>query len=240
MPKLFIDNPGLSKSIVDPFNHNYGHAGPIFIKKLFELGEEEISRRIRKWARRFSEDYGDNPAYRFYENMFATCFAGGEIACEAGIVTLDLDRIYSTNIKALLETRKDVFKLNATDYKALVTDFYYKYHNGFLRFDDNKCLTDNVYGTIVGRIEVHTGLQYISSDALGRYLASDGIQVSVAAAEKAWEKLGILVRHADGKNTKKRRLSTGWKSGTGAQTGVACYVFKTELPDEVTEDDAKA
>jgi hypothetical protein len=71
-------------------------------------------------------------------------------------------------------------------------------------------------------------------------LASDGIQVSVAAAEKAWEKLGILVRHPDGKATKKRRLTTGWKSGTGAQAGVACYVFKTELPDEVTEDDAKA
>jgi hypothetical protein len=239
MPKLFIDNPGFGKSIVDPFNHNYGHAGPIFIKKLFELGEEEVSLRIRKWARRFSEDYGDNPAYRFYENVFATCFAGGEIANEAEIITLDLERIYKTNIKALADIRKDVFKLNATDYKALVTDFYYKHHSGFLRFDDNKCLTDNVYGTIVGRVEVHTGLQYISSDALGRYLASDGIQVSVAAAEKAWEKLGILVRHPDGKATKKRRLTTGWKSGTGAQAGVACYVFKTELPDEVTEDDAK-
>lgn len=239
MPKVFLDNPGLSKSIVDPFNHNYGHAGPIYVKKLFELGEEELARRIRKWSKRFANDYGENPAYRFYENLFSACFAGGEIAMEAGIITLDLERIYKANIKALTDIRKDVFNLNATDYKSLVTDFYYKNHSGFLRFDGDKCLTDNVYGTIVGRIEVHTGLQYISSDALGRYLASPGIQISVAAAEKSWEKLGILMRHPDGKVTKKRRLTTGWKSGTGAQAGIACYVFKTELPDDVTDDDAK-
>ena len=236
MPKVFLDNPGLSKSIVDPFNQNYGHAGPIFIRKVFELGEEEVSRRIRKWAKRFAEDYGENPAYRFYENLFASCFAGGEIACEAGIIQLDLERIWNTNIKFLTESRKNVFKLNETDYKALITDFYYKNHSGFLRFDNDKCLTDNVYGTIVGRIEVHTGLQYISSDALGRYLASPGIQVSTSAAEKAWEKLGILVRHADGKVTKKRRLTTGWKTGSAAQSGIACYVFKTDLPDEVVDD----
>lgn len=236
MPKVFLDNPGLSKSIVDPFNHNYGHAGPIYIRKLFELGEEEIARRLRKWAKRFADEYGENPAYRFYENTFASNFAGGEIACEAGIITLDLDRIWTTNIKFLLENRKNVFKLNETDYKALITDFYYKNHGGFLRFDNDKCLTDNVYGAIVGRIEVHTGLQYISSDALGRYLASPGIQISSSAAEKAWEKLGILVRQPDGKLTKKRRLATGWKTGTGAQSGIACYVFKTELPDEVIDD----
>jgi hypothetical protein len=239
MPKVFLDNPGLSKSIVDPFNHNYGHAGPIYIRHLFDLGEEEITRRIRKWAVRFGDDYGENPAYRFYENLFAACFAGGEIACEAGIIALDLERIYKTNIKVLVENRKNVFKLNETDYKALITDFYYKNHSGFLRFDGDKCLTDNVYGTIVGRIEEHTGMQYISSDALGRFLASPGIQVSTAAAEKAWEKQGILVRHSDGKVTKKRRLTTGWKAGTGAQSGVACYVFKTELPDEILDDEPK-
>jgi hypothetical protein len=78
---------------------------------------------------------------------------------------------------------------------------------------------------IVGRIEVHTGLQYVSKTEFQKYLAQPGLQISAVAAEKAWTKQGIL------KEVRRQRLTTGWKQGTH-QSAVSCYVFNTDLPDD--------
>ena len=231
MPEVFIKNPGLSKEIVDPFNFNYGHAGPIFIQECLKKGEHELKTRINKWAEKFREEYGANPAYRFYENMIACCFAGGEIAVEAGIVTLDLQRIFKAVMEKMVEIRKHTFKLNDTDYKQLLGQFFNNNYNGFLTLNEGKVITEPKGPRIVGRIEIHTGLQYISTAAIESFLTAPGMQVSVSAAEKAWHKAGVLIKHENDKFTKKQRLTTGWKQGTH-QNAVACYVFKTELPED--------
>jgi hypothetical protein len=231
MPEVFAKNPGLSKSIVDPFNHNYGHAGPQYIQYLFNKGEDAVKKVITKWSKRFAEEYGTSPAYRFYENAIGCCFAGGELAIEAGIINLDLERIFECVIKAMLDLKTNAFKLNETDYKQLLGLFFNNNYNGFLTLNDGKVVTEPRGPKIVGRIEIHTGLQYISTSAIEDYLSAPGMQVSVSAAEKAWLKAGLLVPQDNGKVTKKQRLTTGWKQGTH-QNAVSCYVFKTELPED--------
>lgn len=228
MPQAFIDDPSLSKRIVDPLRFNYGHAGPLLIQHIFNKGETEVRAMIERWAERFRDDYGRNPAYRFYENMISCCFAGGELAIEAGIVKLDLDRIYRVVIKTMNDIKKQVFSLNDMDYKSLVTDFFNRHHTGYLIFNESQVISEP-RSAIVGRIDVHTGTHCISKTEFQKYLASPGIQISATAAEKAWLKHGIL------KEIKKQRLTTGWKQGTH-MSAIACYVFSSEgLPDELLD-----
>jgi hypothetical protein len=236
MPEVFIKNPNLSKEIVNPFNDNYGHAGPIYIQYLFTIGEHEIKKMIHKWSERFREEYGANPAYRFYENMIASCFAGGEFAMQAGIIQLDLDRIFKAVVKAMLEIRKNVFRINEVDYKSLLGDFFNNNVNGFLALNDGKVVMEPRGPKVVGRIEIHSGVQYIAASAIENYLSAPGMQISVAAAEKEWKKTGVLVVHDGDKLTKKQRLTTGWKQGTH-QNAVKCYAFKTELPEDFFDGD---
>ena len=225
MPQAFIDDPSLSKRIVDPLRFNYGHAGPILVRRIFDKGDTAVRAMIENWAERFRDDYGRNPAYRFYENIISCCFAGGQIAVEAGIVQLDLQRIYRVVMKTMNDMKKQVFNLNDMDYKSLIGDFFNKYHTGFLIFNESQVVNEP-RSAVVGRIEVHNSVQYISKTEFQKYLASPGLQISSTAAEKAWLKNGIL------KEIKRQRLTTGWKVGTH-QSAVACYVFNTEgLPED--------
>ena len=235
MPEVFAKNPGLSKEIVDPFNFNYGHAGPLFVQHCLQKGEHEVKTLINKWTVRFREEYGANPAYRFYENMISCCFAGGELAVEAGIVSLDIERIFKVVIERMIDLRKNTFKLNETDYKEMLGLFFNNNHSGFLILNDGKVVREPRAPKVVGRIEVHTGLQYISAEALEKYMNAPGMQVSMAAAEKAWAKDGILVKHANDKYTDRKRLTTGWGAGMH-QNAVKCYVFKTDLPEDFFDD----
>ena len=96
---------------------------------------------------------------------------------------------------------------------------------GFLIFNESQVVNEP-RSAVVGRIEVHNSVQYISKTEFQKYLASPGLQISSTAAEKAWLKNGIL------KEIKRQGLTTGWKVGTH-QSAVACYVFNTEgLPED--------
>ena len=233
-PRLLLDHPEFGAAMVEPFKTNYGHAGPEFVKYLLIKGDSYAKAVVDKWLKRFREDYGFKSEYRFYENVISCSFAGGELAKEAGIIDYDLERIYEVVIKTMLATRKQIFNINDTDYRALLGEFYNKFHTGFIIFDDTKVLSEPKANSIVGRIETDTGLMYISRSAMVQYLTAPGLQISVATAEKKWEKEGLLI------GTERKRLTTGWKSGTH-NNGVSCYVIKDipELPkdffDEKTE-----
>ena len=160
---------------------------------------------------------------------------GGELAVEAGIINLEIERIYKVVIERMIDIRKNTFKLNETDYKEMLGLFFNNNHSGFLILNDGKVVREPRAPKVVGRIEVHTGLQYISAEALEKYMNAPGMQVSMAAAEKAWAKDSILVKHADEKFTCRKRLTTGWGAGMH-QNAVKCYVFKTDLPEDFFDD----
>jgi hypothetical protein len=223
-PKWFEEDPSISKKIVDPFNHNYGHAGPDFIQAVFRLGIPRVREVIGDWSEKFRKAYGTDTAYRFYENAIACSFAGGEIAVAAGIVDLDLDRIFRVVMEEMNKSRREIFSLNSTDYKELIATFFNHNHKNYLIFNEEKVVAEPHGNMIVGRIESDKNLHYIAKSEIRKFLAQPGLQVSARAAEEEWRKAGVLV------DTKKQRLTTGWKQGTH-MSAVSCYVFKSELPE---------
>lgn len=228
-PQWFEDDPSISKKIVDPFNHNYGHAGPDFIRAVYKLGIPRVREIINDWAEKFRQSYGTDTAYRFYENAIACSFAGGEIAVAAGIIDLDLDRIFRVVVEEMSKSRREVFKLNSTDYKELIATFFNHNHKNYLIFNEDKVVVEPHGNIIVGRIESDKNLHYVSKNEIRKFLAQPGLQVSARAAEEEWRKAGVLV------DTKKQRLTTGWKQGTH-MSAVSCYVFKSELPENFFND----
>ena len=228
-PQWFIDDPTISKKIVDPFNHNYGHAGPEFIRTVYKLGLPRVREVISDWSDKFRVNYGADEAYRFYENTIACSFAGGEIATAAGIVDLDLQRIFNVVMEEMNKSRRTIFSLNSTDYKELFGLFFNNNHKNYLIFNEDKVVSEPYGNIIVGRIEADKNLHYISKSEMRKFLAQPGLQVSARAAEEEWRKSGILV------DQKKQRLTTGWKQGTH-MSAVSCYVFKSELPENFFND----
>ena len=220
-------NPRRGKQIFDVFRVNYGFAGPEFIKHYFKTGEGYSQSLITKWGNRFSKDFGEHTAYRFYENLIASTFAAAELANDAGIIHYDLDRIYTKVVTEMVSIRDNTIKVNHTDYKSLLSEFLDKNHNSVLILDGARVTSEPRGNSLVARSEIHTQTLYVSKTEFKKYLS--GIQVSSKEFEIAMRGEGLLM---DG--VKKQRLSTGWKAGLQFAP-VAVYAFKYEP----TETDGK-
>jgi hypothetical protein len=217
--------PAKGKLIFDTFRSNYGWAGPEFIKYCFKLGFEEIKARIEKWSKRFNEDFGQVVAYRFYDNTTAATFAAGEIAVEAEIIKLDLERIY-THVVGLMCAIRDHTPVNNTDFKALVGEFVNRNQRSFLVLDNGKVLAEP-YNILVGRTEVHNSMRYIAKTEFRKFLSE--YQVSVRQFELVLKAEGMLTYIG------KQRLSTGWKAGQTTPP-IAVYGFKMDLVEDVIDE----
>lgn len=226
-PPLLITNPERGPEIIEPLRYNFGHAGPMFVEYILKQGSALIRERIAKWRKRWEADFSSKTEYRFYLAVLSATFAAGELANEAGIIDFDLDRIYRAVLLDVIQLRDNTVKLNATDYKALISDFINKYHTGFLIFNEGRTVLEP-RNEIVGRIEASEDLIYISKTAFRRFLSQ--LQISGDEFEKAIEKDGLLV------GRKKMRLSSGWKTGLRTPP-IHTYVFKVDLPDDVIHAD---
>jgi len=225
-PDYLADNPDAGALIFDPFNYNYGWAGPVFIKKLVSMSDTDIKDKIDYWHNRIRNTrFGSDVSYRFFENATSAAFAGLDIAIEAGIVNYDIDRIFDQVILQSIMVRDKTVKDNSVDYEALLTEFFFNNHTGILIFKDGNC-TNEIYGKLVGRVDLDTGHQYISKTALREFLINT-CKVSTDEMETVLSKKGVLLE------TKKMRLSTGWKGGVWAP--IASYKFKTDIPKDFLE-----
>lgn len=231
-PKYLQDNPEKGEAIFDPFNTNCGWAGREYIKHLMQMPEHEIESAIQRWRDRIAASrFGKDISYRFFENATAAAFAGLELANRFGIIAYDLDRIFDKVMLQSIMVRDKTVKEQVVDYAALLTEFFYKNHRGILIFNNGVSTTD-IYGPLLGRIELDTGMQYIQTRALNDFLALE-CKVSTDEMVHNLKQAGILVGIEE-----KKRLSTGWKGGT--MNGVRCYVFKMnpsqELLDKLIKD----
>lgn len=219
-PKALEEDSLLGRKIFDPFRTNYGWAGPDFIRYLYKIGDGLTVKAITKWNEQFNKDYGSDSAYRFYANLIATSFAGGELAGDAGIISLDLDRIYDTVMLSMVQTRDQTIKPSDIDYKSLISDFFYRNLNNFLIFNDEENLIGDFKGNnLVGRIEAKTGCIYVHRGEMRKFILDR--QISTREFELVLKKEGLLL------GTEQRRLSKGWRSGTGATPPVTVYIFKS-------------
>ena len=117
-----------------------------------------------------------------------------------------------------IRDRDKTVKDGEVDYDALITEFLLKYQNGILVFNEGRQISD-AYGSIVARIEIDNGMQYISKTELRKYLVTE-CNVSTEEMETVLKAKGTLV------DAKKMRLSTGWKGGVTSPIWV--YAFHAD------------
>jgi hypothetical protein len=218
---LLASNSYLGKEIFDTFRTNYGYAGPMFIKELYKVGDAKREDTTKWWQDRFIRDFGQDSTYRFYENLMMSTFGAGQIANEADIITLDLDRVYDKVLHELIKVRDKTVKFDITDYEALITEFFYNNHMGLLIVDDGRVLSEP-RSPLVGRVEVHNQFSYVSKTAFKTFLAEKHISSREFEHALAGDKTLV--------ESDKQRLSTGWKSGM-VTPPIAVYRFRAKIPD---------
>lgn len=218
----------MGKQIFDPLHYNYGHAGVAYMDRLVSMGPTEIKARIEKWSKRVTATkLGSNAAFRFYETAFSAVFAGGEIAVEAGIVDFDLERIFDKVMLETIKVRDNTQKHQVTDYEGLISEFLNRHwRSGTLIFDEGRIVNEPI-GELVARVEIGNSTQYISKTKFKEYLTSRS--VGSAEFEKALEKSSVKLE------SKKMRLSTGWKAGMSTPP-IHVYAFQYEVPKELLDD----
>lgn len=215
----------LGTRIFNAFNFNYGHAGPMYVKELFRLGDDHVKEIINKWYKRFLRDFGGAASYRYHHNYVATIGAAGEIATNANIIKLDIERVYREVTKQLIMIKDNVIKINRTDYQSLIGDYYNRYINNFLVIK-NGSVTMEPRGSIVGRVVSDDGTMQVSKSEFKKFLNERSI--STREFEFEMRNAGVLV------DDKKGRLTTGWKSAMQVDPAYL-YWFKSEVPEELID-----
>ena len=224
-PKLLFDEPDFGPKVFDLFKYNYGHAGRKIVQAYFVQGEVALQQMVKEWIARFKRDFGNDAIYRFYENIIGVTMTSGMVANEFGIIDYDLERIYAKVCSEMIIIRDKVVNLGETDYSSLVGDFINKYYTGFLGINDGK-VTMEPRTSLVGRIDLATGLVTISTTEFKKYLIEKS--VSSREFEQNMREKKILVE------IKKSRLDAGWKQALSIldkNMNVNTYVFATEIPD---------
>jgi hypothetical protein len=219
----------VGKKIFDPLHRNHGHAGVDFMNRVIDLGDTEVRARIDKWSKRVTATkLGSNAAFRFYETAFSAIFAGAEIANEFGIINFDIDRIFDRVILETIKVRDNTQKNRVTDYEGLIGEFLNDHwRRGTLIFDEGR-LVNEPTGELVARVEIGNSTQYVAKSKFKQFLTSKS--VGTGEFEKALERSTVNLE------SKKMRLSTGWKAGTTTPP-IHVYAFQYEVPKELIDDD---
>lgn len=219
----------LGRSIFDTFRTNFGHAGIPYVQEMLRLGDNYIEDKIGYWREKFVKDFGNDNSYRFYENLMTAAMVGGDLATSANLITLDLDRIYDDTVNRMINVRDNVIRVNKVDYESILGDFMNIHIPNTLVFKDSK-MTYEPKGQLVARCVSDESLYQVSKTKFKEYLHLK--HVNVAEFEDYMKQKNILI------DTKKVRLSAGWKS-TGSAENVWAYNFKSSLPEAmyVTDDD---
>jgi hypothetical protein len=204
-PDAFKDDAHLGREIFDQFRFNYGWAGPEFIKAVYRTGEQGVSKLLDEWCLRFKKDFGEDTAYRFYENVVAAAMTAGEIAINAKIIKFDLDRVYRRIVGEMIAIRDNVVKVNSVNYESILSDYINKNQSGILAFKDNK-ITMEPRMALVIRVENDSNMMYISKTEFDKYLNEGGISTKEFLFQI--NALGIKV---DASRSAQKRMSAGWK-----------------------------
>jgi hypothetical protein len=223
VPVVFEDNPKLAKEIFDTFRLNFGFAGIDYAKHLFTKAPEDIDKLISKWSDKFLETFGTNSVYRFYENLVAATFAGGELAMEAGLVNLDLDRIFKFIVGEMINIRDNVVKINNTDYESMLQEYLNEYTLNTLTFEDNKIIQEPRASLFI-RAEMDTSWLYIEKKHFKEYCIKQ--QVSPNHCIYSLKQKGIDVQEA------KKRMGSGWKPTAGLGAVWAYKIPFTKMIEE--------
>ena len=227
-PSMLENNSRLGKYIFDAFRHNYGHAGPMFIKEIIIRSDNYVLDNILKWEDKFIKDFGDYVEYRFYQNLVGVNMGAATIANEHGITDYALDRTYETAVVEMINIRDKVIKVNRSDYPSVLADFINRNMANILVIKEGR-VTMEPRGPIVARIVSDESLVQVSKAELKKFLGDR--KISAREFEADMRSRNKLV------DDKKGRLTTGWKNAISVDPAYL-YWFRTELPAELINDSA--
>ena len=226
-PRVLVDDPTAGGDIFDPLRKNYGWAGPEYIQKLYKTSKETIKSGLDKWAQRFKADFGNDTTYRFYENLVASTFTGGEIAIEAGIVDLDLERIYTKVVGEIINVRDNIIRLNDIDYESILGEYINTHQTGVLAIDGHKCAMEPRNELII-RAEIDTAKMYIEKRHLRDYLTKNGVSVGEFVFQMKQKGYKIQDR--------KKRMGVGWKPTTGLSSITTIEIDTTKFLQDILRE----
>lgn len=231
-PELFVTNPDEAPRIINPFNSNYGHAGIEYIKYLYTIGLDAVSDRVEYWGKRFDASYGKHTRFRFYRSYIATTFAGAELAVEAGIIKIDVERVYRVILDDMIYDRDRIGNQNV-DYVEILNSFMNENIGLFLKVDGKEVLDAPAhFKEFIGRKELDTGIVYVNRMAMHRYLSDAKRKINVAQFDHHLRESGVLIHE-----NKKKRLGAFWAKASDVGP-VNCYWFKMDIKD-VTDPDSE-
>tara|TARA_R100000541_G_scaffold41631_1_gene49078 strand:+ start:3314 stop:6154 length:2841 start_codon:yes stop_codon:yes gene_type:complete len=214
-PKSFIDNARLGKEIFDEFNSHYGWAGPLFVRAVFEYGtEKDIKNNLIKWENRFVEDFGNDTAYRFYENLIAVTMTAAEIVNKADILTIDVERIYNFIVGEMITIRDQVGKINSVDYESVLQDYIDANTDKILAFQDGKIINEP-YRALTMRVDNDKDTMWISKKEFDSYLA----ELPISTKEFVFQMKLLNIEIEVGSHVK-QRMNAGWKDVSKSATAV--------------------
>ena len=214
-PKSFIDNARLGKEIFDEFNSHYGWAGPLFVRAVFEYGtEKDIKNNLAKWENRFVEDFGNDTAYRFYENLIAVTMTAAEIVNKADILTIDVERIYNFIVGEMITIRDQVGKINSVDYESVLQDYIDANTDKILAFQDGKIINEP-YRALTMRVDNDKDTMWISKKEFDSYLA----ELPISTKEFVFQMKLLNIEIEVGSHVK-QRMNAGWKDVSKSATAV--------------------
>ena len=225
-PEMLSKDSRLGKYIFDAFRHNYGHAGPMFIKEIITRGDNYVLDNILKWEDKFIKDFGDYVEYRFYQNLLGVNMGAATIANEHGITDYALEQTYEVTVANMIDIRDKVIKINRSDYPSLLADFINRNMANILVIKEGR-VTMEPRGPIVARIVSEESLVQVSKAELKKFLAER--KISTREFEADMRSRNKLI------DDKKGRLTTGWKNAISVDPAYL-YWFKTEIPSELIDD----
>jgi hypothetical protein len=195
-------DPLLGRRCFEGVKENYGHAGPAYIKYLFQIGDHKINETIAKWLERFAKSFGRLNAFRFYENLIGAAFAGADLAKQANLIDLDIERVYTEVMKHMLKLKVDV-KINEVDYANILGEFQMRNHQNILVISKGNIVKEPK-GPLVARADVDNNIFFIVKRVLRKDLAE--AQINSRMFYETARAEGLIV--FDGK----MRMAKGWAS----------------------------
>lgn len=208
----------IGAQIFHPFNQNYGHAGPMFIQEVLKAGQSTVKIYTETWEKRFREDYSQGSEYRFYTAVIAAAFAAGEILNKAGILELDLDRIYKEVVRKLKDD-KDDDAINEADYESILGNYLNLNINNTLVINEGRLVTAP-RNQLEIRVDVEESMVYVSKENIKKYLRTHKIQ------PKDFEN-GLIKSNLMVDRSRKKKIAAGWQPSLNLN--VYCYVFATDV-----------
>ena len=219
----------IGNEIFEPFNENYGHAGPMFIEYCYKLGIPEVDRIVKTWQTRLRQEFHNDTAYTFWNGGVSACLAAGQIAERAGIIALDYERIYGHLLEELHRLH-DEYNSAGVNFEDLLSEFLSINMNGILAFNESDKVSVEPRGKdLVARAEVTEGKVWIAKTAIKEFLHEK--QINVSQFESELLKKGVML------NSKaKKKMAAGWKSAIGAMN-LWCYEVKLDVSDVINGEE---